>query len=107
MTSTYELFGSDSRCCRSPSLIVQSRQGGFISQNCTTCEKPRRITLKELPELYCFVCCSEMEAFQNDQSNYAYYCEECDSEIELANLVPFWNEVFDEYGLGLETDPDY
>jgi hypothetical protein len=98
------LYGSTSRCCRSPSQIVRSREGGFVTQNCTSCGKPRALPKDEIPELVCPACRIELITFINSDKNYAYKCRECNLSSELASLVPHWSEVFDYSGYALEGE---
>jgi ssDNA-binding Zn-finger/Zn-ribbon topoisomerase 1 len=97
------------RCpeCGSSTLIVRSREGGFVTQNCVKeCSKPRKLPKKDLPSLICGTCHLPLKPVINGQKNYAYQCIRCGGQWELASLVPSWAERFNYDGLALDTDPD-
>lgn len=98
------LYGSPSRCCKSPSRIVLSREGGFVTQNCISCGVPRALNLNDIQELYCSACSSKLIKYINSDKNYAFKCHKCNHSIELASLVPHWSEIFDYKGYALEGD---
>lgn len=104
MSDKLLIHGTISQCCNRPSLIVRSRDGGFVTQNCEKCGKPRKIGLAELPPLICSKCGKHLTPFINVEKNYAYTCPCCGTQWKLCNLVPDWSENFTEWGLGLETD---
>lgn len=101
-----ELHGSISYCHQSPSLIVRSREGGFVTQNCLVCGTPRTLSVSELPELLCGKCEKPLFRFINTFKNYAYACVICGTSFELAAIVPSWEERFDYDGFGLDSDFD-
>jgi len=92
---------SPSKCCTVPTVIVQSRDGGLVSQNCSKCGHPDYIRLSELPPLACPRCKVQLQITdtKNNRKNYWYICPQCNSETLLANVVPHWSELFDECGL--------
>ena len=98
------LHGSKSWCCREQSIIVQSRDGGFVTQNCEGCGGPRNLPLKDIPSLRCEACGTKLNIGINHQKNYAYSCPDCGHQWELASLVFRWDELFDYRGFGLATD---
>lgn len=98
------LYGTKSRCCGARNVIVLSREGGFVSQNCEVCGRPSYLRLKHVPALRCQECGALMEPFRNRRYNYAYSCEECGYEVELADLVPPWHEFGPRYGLWIKSD---
>jgi len=100
------LYGSESPCCHSPSLIVKSREGGFVTQNCTACGKPRAISFAELPPLGCSRCGHRLEAFRDAYSNYCYRCPACRLEFQLAEVIPHWAEYFEEFGFALRGEKE-
>ena len=102
--SKLELYGSVSRCCFRPSQIVVSRDGGFVSQNCTGCGRSRKITLTELPELVCKLCRRPMKKHVNLNKNYAYGCSPCARSVELCSIVPHWSEEFQYSGLAIDPE---
>ena len=87
-----------SRCCHSARLIVRSRAGGWVTQNCEQCGDARRVRLDELPELTCTPCGQTMEPGYSFQ-NYAYHCSKCHSVYRLWDYVPWWNELFEYCGV--------
>ncbi|MCB9009194.1 MAG: hypothetical protein H6656_17855 [Ardenticatenaceae bacterium] len=101
------LYGEKkSRCCKAPTILVKSREGGFVTQNCAKCEKPYAIPLRELPILYCGACRGQLTAFTDH--NYFYRCDNCNFRWELSLLVPYWSEIFDKWiGYGLPSDPNF
>jgi hypothetical protein len=51
-----------SRCCRAPSMIVRSRSGKFVTQDCLLCgQKTDYVGLDEIPDLDCVGCRSARE----------------------------------------------
>jgi hypothetical protein len=95
-----------SQCCKSPRLIVRSREGGFVSQDCVECGQARRVRRDELPPLICKQCETSMspEYFQN---NYAYHCSKCSSVYLLFDLVPWWHEKFQYCGVSTSSECGY
>ena len=92
----------DSHCCGKPTIIVCSRAGGFVTQNCSQCGVPKSIRLEELPALTCTRCRVELVAFKS--KNYVYACPRCKEQWELASLIPPWHELFNECGYYLDSD---
>ena len=94
------------RGCRrkSETLVVQSREGGFVTRDCTSCGESNSVRLVQLPVLICGGCSGELEPTKNRRGNYAYDCRVCAVSTELARIVPFWDEVFSYSGYGIETD---
>lgn len=101
------LYGEKkSKCCKVPTILVRSREGGFVTQNCSKCQKPYPIRLQELPTLYCGECKGKLEAYQ--EQNYFYRCINCGFSWELSSIIPYWNEEFDKWiGYGLPSDPNF
>jgi hypothetical protein len=98
------LYGSQSPCHQRRSIIVRSRSGGFVTQNCEYCGKPRALQLSELPDLSCGGCGKTLERYKTRRGNYAYRCRSCARTHVLAYLVPSWAELFDEHGYAIEPD---
>src|ERR1043166_3003788 len=99
------LYGSRCRCQGVPSLIVRSREGGFVTQNCVHTGRPRAIHLQELPDIQCAQCHALMEAFTSPETNnYAYRCPKCHRSVELPDIDPHWSERFEYFGYGLDSD---
>jgi hypothetical protein len=74
-------------------IIVDSRKGGYITQNCFTCKAHLDIGLSEIPLAKCSECENELEKVY--KRNYAYRCNTCDWEREIYTLVPHYSEFFD------------
>ncbi len=91
-----------SRCCEQPTILVRSRDGGFVTQNCSNCGVPRGITLKELPELACGRCGQELTVVKHQ--NYFYKRAPCGLSHALHALIPAWNEWFTHNGYYLDGD---
>jgi hypothetical protein len=98
------LYGTTSYCHKSPSLLVRSREQGFVTQNCLRCGVPRPLAFANLPVLFCEGCNSELQRFINERKNYAYSCKNCGGEFELASIVPHWDERFEYHGFALDSD---
>ena len=96
------------RGCRQhrQTLIVQSREGGLVTRDCLTSGTSNSVRMTHLPNLYCGRCSSEIGPSKNSSGNYAYACRCCRTSVELAQLVPFWDEEFDYSGFGIETDDE-
>jgi DNA-directed RNA polymerase subunit RPC12/RpoP len=87
-----------SKCCRQPTLLVQSMDGGFVSRNCPRCGKPT--TLPEsvfTTKLDLYVACPECKQRMTPQvlpdKNYGYLCRSCRLIIKLASLLPKWQDL--------------
>lgn len=92
---------STSPCCHAVNVLVASRSGGFVTQNCNACGTPQPINIPELPELRCKKCTVAVSKFINSRNNYAYKCTSCHKEWEVANLVPAWQEKFEYHGFAI------
>jgi hypothetical protein len=92
---------SSSPCHEVPCVIVRSRSGGFVTQNCEKCETPHPVQLSDLPELRCKQCQVVLEPFINGLKNYAYRCSGCNREWEVASLVHSWSELFEYHGFAI------
>ena len=66
------LFETTSNCHGVKSIIVRSREGGFVTQNCVQCGKPRAIKKEDLPMWHCIRCGAACEAILNRNKNYAF-----------------------------------
>ncbi len=86
-----------SGCHGAPQRIVRSRDGGFVSQNCVTCGRPRLIVLAELPEVRCTRCGSLMARL--NRGNYVFECSCCRYSQLVWSLVAHWSEYFRYWGL--------
>ncbi len=93
-----------SNCHNDLCLIVQSRPGGFVTKNCLTCGIPSTLPFDELPDINCPKCGDSMSKSIGYDKNYQYTCNKCNKSIPLWTMVPYWNEYFEEHGIGLESD---
>jgi hypothetical protein len=98
------VFGSKSWCHDSLSIIVRSRPGGFVTQNCVSCGRPRGLPASQLPALVCRRCESELDQCRSWNGNYAYRCGSCRWQQDLAAMVPNWDELFDYHGYAIEHE---
>lgn len=100
-----ELYGSNSPCCGKPRRIVQSRESGYVSQNCTCCGRPYPISLREAPILSCGICEAQLRPICNPLTgNHSYRCTCYNDYIGLYELVPYWSHLFQYYGLAIDSD---
>lgn len=92
-----------SDCCRSDSLLVRSRDGGYVSRNCLKCGRPAHVAKKHIPYLNCNGCLKDRGEnsveFILKADNYWGKCEVCLREWELAEIIPPWHELFESNGL--------
>ena len=90
-----------SPCCHAVNVLVRSRSGGFVTQNCNACGIPQPLRLPELPPLKCKNCQVVLRKFVNGLQNYSYQCATCQKEWQLADLVPPWHEKFKYHGFAI------
>jgi hypothetical protein len=93
-----------SRCCREKTIIVLSRAGGYLTQNCSKCGTPDSLKMSELPDLSCGRCRGRLQACLRDK-NYEYFCPTCNSYFELATFVPPWSDMFKYDGFEIVREP--
>jgi len=99
------IFGTrQSPCCTRSMLLVRSRRGGFISQNCIQCGKPSWVNMAELPQILCDHCGTELTVQKVDGQNYFYVCEPCGKQWMLGEVLPDWQELFEHCGLAAYGD---
>jgi|GEM_PF-1452964 len=84
--------------CRN--IVVRSREGGFVTQNCEECGEPRSISPEEFPKAKCHECKVDMVVAIINK-NYAYQCTACGKVQMIYSLVPSWAERFDYHGYGI------
>jgi hypothetical protein len=89
--------GSKSSCCRYPTVLVQSMEGGFVTRNCPKCGKPETLSEEDFMALDLWVACPScrkpMDAGRLAHSNYGYTCRACDISIRLAALLPRYEDL--------------
>jgi DNA-directed RNA polymerase subunit M/transcription elongation factor TFIIS len=93
-----------SECHQSKSLLVRSRDGGFVSRNCLRCGKPSYVSVHQLPELCCDFCDAPLVVRKIDGTNYFYVCDHCGQQWQLSEFLPHWSELFSYCGLFAEGD---
>jgi len=74
-----------SPCSGRRAILVRSREGGFVSQNCLKCGSPQYVKEAELPELRCDSCSNALAIARVDGTNYFYVCETCKRTWKLAD----------------------
>jgi ribosomal protein S27E len=95
---------TSSRCCQAKALVVQSRAGGFVSQNCLKCGKPEYINEHALPDVDCDFCGRRLAVERVDGQNYFYVCRQCNRNWKLGDSVPSWSDLFRYFGLAVDSD---
>jgi len=93
-----------SKCCEKKAIIVQSRPGGLVSQNCLKCGHPSYINEKLLPNLDCDFCAQPLKVELNDGKNYFYNCKQCNRNWKIGDIVPHWADLFAYSGLAVDSD---
>jgi hypothetical protein len=80
-----------SRCCGAEALLVKSRDGGFISKNCTSCQKSGYARIADIEPLEC---CGGVWPVVTINKNYYWKCGICQSSVMVADYVPKWSDLF-------------
>jgi hypothetical protein len=88
---------STSPCCKQPTLLVQSMEGGYVTRNCSECGKKQPLSNSAfLDELNlwvaCPVCKRRMQPGIFDK-NYGFGCDTCNGWLKLSDLLPWWEEI--------------
>ncbi len=93
----------ESTCHRVKTLIVRSRQGGYVTRNCLKCGHPDYINETQLPRLSCDRCGDTLRIAMIEK-NYNYTCEQCGIWWRVADQVPHWSDLFGYAGIA--TSPN-
>lgn len=86
-------------CCKEPTVLVQSMEGGFVTRNCWKCGRSETLPEKVFYSLNLLVACPEckrpMRPTKEDLDgwNYGYVCDKCEIGIKLANLLPHYEDI--------------
>ena len=91
--------------CGGARIIVRSRDGGFVTQNCMkNCDRkggrPSLVTPADLPVRQCSTCGVDMSVWLIG-NNYAYKCPQCDRTLMVHELVHPWQKYFREDGVAI------
>ena len=94
-----------SECHGSPTLLVQSMAGGFVSANCSECGKKHLLGRADFFSLFLWVSCPRCRRQMESEmlprikrasrlaANYGYKCARCRIYILLADLLPHWEDL--------------
>jgi len=93
-----------SECCGARSMIVRSREGGFVTKNCIACGTPSYIKADDFPDIRCNVCQKLYVIQKHDGTNYYFVCTTCDAAAKVADVVPEWSEKFRRHGIAAFGD---
>lgn len=91
--------GRISSCCGAPMVLAQSRDGGFVTQNCPVCNdffKTKTLKYQQFIELNIFVECPQCRIRTEADmvgKNYGFRCDKCNWTCELASLVPHFADL--------------
>ena len=109
MTQKTFLFARrKSSCCDALQLLVRSREGGYVTCGCLTCDRPGYVLRKDLPSLLCEVCGAPMDSSVRFRSgNYGYRCTLCGRAFELFTRLPWWHEHFPPHGIATPSEYEY
>lgn len=84
-----------SLCHNASTVIVKSKSGGFVTQNCTKCGDADQIQVEAMPDyFFCPVCDKPVERVKRTKSMFE--CRRCQIKWDLVTIVPEWSELFPE-----------
>jgi hypothetical protein len=89
---------SESSCCGVPTLLVESKQGGFVQRNCSKCNRPFDLPTEtffnELDLWFsCPECKQRMSPAHLEYGTYGYVCEKCNLGIRLSEILPRYQDL--------------
>jgi hypothetical protein len=98
-----------SRCCNARSILVRSRPGGFIAQDCLNCgQKSDYVRENDMPDLDCEGCCRLRREREVEprirENNYWYECTGCRRTWKIGSIAPIWSNTFEYAGLAAPGD---
>jgi hypothetical protein len=73
-------------------VIVKSKNGSYVTQNCSQCGTAEPVDVETLPTIYCILCNKPVERVKRTKS--VFECRHCKIKWEFATLVPDWKELF-------------
>jgi hypothetical protein len=83
--------------CHEQTVLVQSRDGGFITRSCPMCEFHQTLPEAVFRELDLWVACprckKRMEPNVLADKNYGYVCHLCNVSIALFELLPRYEDL--------------
>jgi hypothetical protein len=87
---------SRSECCGALQQLVESRPGGFVSQNCEQCrERSNHVRLDEIPEVPCPRCGAMLTVGKTGRyDTYGCKCHVCKCTFKLADILFKWEGQF-------------
>jgi hypothetical protein len=91
-----------SRCCNAEALLVKSREGGYVSKNCTHCNKSGYAQPSDIEP---FECCGKIWPVVIINKNYHWQCGVCQTTAMVADYVPKWSDLFPYSPLIAPGDP--
>ncbi len=89
---------SESPCCGVPTLLVESKPGGFVQRNCSKCNRnfdlPEDTFMNELDLWFsCPECKHRMSPSSLVYGTYGYVCQGCNVSIKLSEVLPRWQDL--------------
>jgi len=87
----YRVVCGSSSCCKSPSLLVQTRTSGWVKCKCSQCGKTEKLTYPSFCGLDLWIACSSCDERVSPclcRGRYAYSCDTCKTQIMLGDLIP-------------------
>lgn len=91
--------GRISSCCKVPMVLAQSRDGGFVTQNCPACNgffKTKTLKYQQFLDLNIYVDCPRCRVQAPAGMvgrNYGFRCKDCKWTCELVSLVPHYSDL--------------
>ena len=89
--------GSKCLKCEQETVLVQSMNGGFVTQNCPRCNNSTTLPKHRFKQLAVWVACPECKSRMTPEilpdKNYGYTCRQCDIGIPLFALLPRWEDL--------------
>ena len=88
-----------SKCHKEQTVLVQSKEGGFVTRNCWKCGSSETLPAKVFFSLNLLVACPECKRPMRetkedlDGRNYGYVCDKCEIGIKLADLLPHYKDI--------------